>query len=135
MSASTYAFATSEDLVQRWRPLSADEAILADVLLGDAGLMLRQKVAVDETDQAQLDALKLVSCNMVKRAMVANASSGIGVDETSAQMGPFHQTMHFSNPSGDLYLSAAERDLLGIDDGGYIGSIPARIEGFYGSNS
>lgn len=131
---ATYAFATSDDLAERWRPLTGDEADLADTLLDDAGLILRQNVDVDDEDQQQLDALKMVSCNMVKRAMVASASSAFGIDQTSAQMGPFQQTMHFSNPSGDLYISAAEKALLGID-GGYIGTIPARIEGWYGSNA
>lgn len=131
---ATYAFATIDDLIVRWRPIVDGEAALAIALLEDAGLILRQNVDVDETDKKQLDALKMVSCNMVRRAMVASASSAFGVDQTSASMGPFSQTMHFSNPSGDLYVSAAEKKILGIDDG-YIGSIPARIEGWYGSNA
>ena len=129
-----YAFATSDDLTERWRAIESDEAYMAEALLEDAGLMLRQYVTVDETDTQQADVLKMVSCNMVKRAMVASSSSAFGVDQTTANMGPFSQTMHFSNPSGDLYISAAEKALLGID-GGYIGSIPARIEGWYGSNA
>ena len=134
MATYDYAFASPSDLESRWRSLSTDERALAAQMLDDAGLILRQNVIVDETNEQQLDALKVVSCNMVKRAMVATASSAFGVDQTSASMGPFSQTMHYSNPSGDLYISAAEKAMLGID-GGYIGSIPARIEGYYGSNA
>ena len=135
MATESYAFATVEDLVARWRPLGADEATMAATLLDDAGLMLRQYVSVDADNEQQLDALKVVSCNMVKRAMVASSSSAFGVDQTSASMGPFSQTMHFSNPSGDLYISASEKRLLGIG-GSQINTVyPARIEDWYGSDA
>ena len=126
-----YAFATVDDLVSRWRELNVDEEDIAESLLDDAGLMLRQYVTVDPTNTQQADVLKVVSCNMVKRTMVSGSASAFGVDETTATMGPFQQTMHFSNPSGDMYISAAEKSLLHIDEG-YIGTIPAAIAGYYG---
>ena len=132
---ATYAFATSADLAERWRPLEGDEAALADTLLEDAGLMLRQYVSVDGADEQRLDALRMVSCNLVKRAMVASSSSAFGVDQTTANMGPFSQTMHFINPSGDLYISAVEKAMLGIGETQIRSIIPGRIEERYGSDA
>lgn len=128
------AYATVEDLEARWRPLSSEEQDTAATLLDDAAVYLDSLVQVDSEDAHQAAVLRMVSCAMVKRAMIASESSAFGVTESTATMGPFSQTMQFSNPSGDFYLTAAERTQLGIGSG-YIGTIPARIEGWYGSNA
>lgn len=111
------AFATYEDVEGRWRTLTADEQAKVTTLLEDAATVLIGLVTVDESDEKQADALKLVSCNMVIRSMVASASSAFGVDELSATMGPFGQTAHFSNPNGDMYLTKLEKKLLHIGSG------------------
>lgn len=111
------AFATYEDLEARWRPLTADEQSMATTLLDDAAVMLSGLVDVDDEDEHQADCLKIVSCSMVKRSMMANASSVFGVDELSATMGPIGQTAHFSNPNGDMYLTKREKNMLGIGGG------------------
>ena len=111
------AFATYSDIESRWRTLSADERTKATTLLGDASTILKQRVAVVDGDADQAEALKVVSCGMVIRAMVASASSAFGVDEMSATMGPFAQTAHYSNPNGDLYLTKSEKRMLGIGGG------------------
>ncbi len=111
------AFATYEDVEGRWRTLTADEQVRATTLLEDASTILSGMVDVDEGDAQQAAALKLVSCNMVIRSMVAGASDAFGVEELQATMGPFSQTAQFSNPNGDLYLTKLERKLLGIGGG------------------
>ena len=111
------AFATYSDIEARWRTLSADEQGRATTLLGDAAVILKQRVTVVDGDQEQADALKLVSCNMVIRSMLASASDAFGVDQLSATMGPFAQTAHYANPNGDLYLTKNEKKLLGIGGG------------------
>lgn len=128
------AYATVEDLEARWRPLNSDEQDTAATLLDDAAVYLDSLVTVDSSDEHQAAVLKMVSCAMVKRAMIAAESSAFGVTESTATMGPFSQTAHYANPSGDFYLTAAERTQLGIGSG-YIGTIPVRIEGWYGSNA
>lgn len=128
------AYATVEDLEARWRTLSSDEHDIATTLLEDAAVYLESLVTVDSSDEHQAAVLKMVSCAMVKRAMIASESSAFGVAEATASMGPFSQTMQYSNPSGDFYLTSSERTQLGIGSG-YIGSVPARIEGWYGSNA
>lgn len=111
------AFATYEDIEARWRTLTADEQTRATTLLDDAAVMLNRLVVVDASDMEQADALKIVSCNMVIRSMVASASSAFGVDELQATMGPFGQTAHFANPSGDMYLTKLDKRLLGVTGG------------------
>lgn len=111
------AFATPTDIEARWRTLTADEYERALALLEDAATILSGMVIVDEGDARQEAALRLVSCNMVIRSMVASASSAFGVDELSATMGPFGQTAHFANPSGDMYLTKLDKRLLGIGGG------------------
>lgn len=111
------AFATYEDVEGRWRTLTADEQERATVLLEDAATILTSMVEVDGEDAQQAEALRLVSCNMVIRSMVASASSAFGVDELQATMGPFGQTAHFANPNGDMYLTKLDKKLLGIGGG------------------
>lgn len=111
------AFATYEDVEGRWRTLTADEQARATTLLDDAATILTSMVVVDVEDAQQAEALRLVSCNMVIRSMVASASSAFGVDELQATMGPFGQTAHFANPNGDMYLTKLDKKLLGIGGG------------------
>jgi hypothetical protein len=111
------AFATYTDVEARWRTLTAEERTKADALLDDAATILTGMVAVDVEDQQQAAKLKLVSCSMVIRAMVAGASSAFGVEQLDATMGPMSQTAHFANPNGDLYLTKQEKRILGVRGG------------------
>ena len=129
-----YAFATLEEYEARYGAVDADKESMVDGALEDAGLMLRRAVAVDESDEMQAAALKSVSMSMVKRAMATSDSGVFGATQADAQMGPFQQSLHYANPSGDLYITAAERELLGIG-GDWAASIPAKVDGWYGSNS
>ena len=111
------AFATYTDVEARWRTLTAEERTKADALLDDAATILTGMVAVDVEDQQQAAKLRLVSCSMVIRAMVAGASSAFGVEQLDATMGPMSQTAHFANPNGDLYLTKQEKRMLGVRGG------------------
>jgi len=108
------AYATIDDIEVRWHPLNDDELTRATALLDDASVMLTALVRVDDSDEQQAEVLRKVTCNMVIRAMVAYASSAFGIDQVQATMGPFAQSTHFSNPTGDLYLTKFEKQLLGI---------------------
>jgi hypothetical protein len=119
------AYATYKDVEARWRPLSSDEQARATVLLGDAASILDQLVKVDEEDDAQAELLKVVSCDMVIRAMSAAADT-FGVTQSSMTAGPYTQSWSYANPSGDLYLTKMEKRLLGITSS-YIGSIEPAI--------
>lgn len=101
------AFATVDDLEARWRTLSSDERTRAGVLLDDASAMIR--ALCPDADDA--DVLKLVACAMVKRAMLAADAPGVKTTQETA--GPFSTSLTYSNPMGDLYLTAAEKRLIG----------------------
>ncbi len=108
------AFAQSDDLADRWRPLVGDETERANTLLADASVWLRAwfpdldgQVADGRIDPT---IPVMVSCAMVKRAMLASAFDGMSSVNDSA--GIYGQQRVFSNPQGNLYITSAERDLI-----------------------
>lgn len=105
-------YATVEDLEARWRTLTADERDRAAVLLEDAAVRLDATCPIGDDHSAQdLNARKIVSCEMVKRAMAV--AGGIGVTSVQTGAGPYQETTQFANPTGDLYLTKADKRLLG----------------------
>jgi len=122
------AYATLEDLEARYGELPDDMASRAEALLEDAATYLDAMVTVDPEDEQQLARLEMVSCAMVNRSLQASMSEVYGVSRADYTMGPFAQSATFSNPSGDLYLTAGEKALLGIT-GSYIGSMRAQVGG------
>ncbi|MDN6659715.1 MAG: phage Gp19/Gp15/Gp42 family protein [Acidipropionibacterium jensenii] len=105
-------FATVSDLEARWRTLTADEKARAQVLIDDAS----DKITTTCTGwvDASEATLRRITCAMVKRAMATPAGAD-GADVSSLQQGagPYQATVQFSNPSGDLYLTKAEKVDLG----------------------
>lgn len=109
-------YATVDDLEARWRTLSAEERDRATVLLGDAGVRLDALCPPsDPPTDGEVAARLIVSCEMVKRAMASTTAGLAGVGVTSIQQGagPYQETLQFANPTGDLYLTKADRRLLG----------------------
>lgn len=111
----TPPFAVPTDLADRWRPLTTDEQTRATVLLGDASQMI-----LDEDKRHVLDALTVptsthvrIVCKMVERAM-GTAVDAPAVTQFSQTTGPFTETRTFAGPSGDIYLTKAERRQLGF---------------------
>lgn len=88
---------------------------------------------IDAADASQAALLRIVSCSMVMRSMMASESETYGVSQLDYGMGPFSQAAHFANPNGDMYLTAQEKRLLGIGESYLLGVRP-RIDGYYGSN-
>lgn len=108
------AYADVSDIEARWRALSTDEQARAAVLLDDASVQLSRLVTVDDSDQQQLAALKMVSCNMVIRVMSAGTSAAFGATNASMTGGPYTQSWTYEAPTGDMYLTKAEKALLGV---------------------
>lgn len=125
------AYATTAELEGRWRPLSASELSRASLLLDDASLriaeMCRQAAnPVTDTDD-RLPLLGIVVCDVVKRVM--QTPSDLPPVTTHQQMaGAYSEMLTYANPSGDFYLTAAEKQLLGINRRQRIGSIEPLIE-------
>lgn len=119
------AYATVAELEARYGELTDERQEQAAVLLDDAAVLIDAMATVDEAHEA---AAKVVSCAMVNRALSAHESEMYGITQQTMTAGSYSQSMSYVNPSGDLYLTSAERAMLGIG-GGYIGSIRPRIGG------
>lgn len=115
------AYATVDDLAARWKELSSAEEDMASALLDDAAVMLRAIIpdldARLADERLDADVLSLVSCRMVRRAMSAPAGFE-GVSAFNQGAGPFSQSVSFANPSGEMWVSRAERRMLGLGGGG-----------------
>lgn len=115
------AYADVSDLEVRWRTLTTDEQERAEALLDDASAMLDAYVTVDETDEKQMQLLKIVVCNMVERAMSTASDDGVdlyGVTQQSMTAVGFTRQFSYANPTGDLYITKSEKRLLGISGTG-----------------
>lgn len=111
------AYATVDDLILRWKPLSPSEQEQAKTLLDDAAVLLdaefrRNQKPINKEDQFLMSALKIVSCSIVKRTMLSENLGGFSQVSTTA--GSFNEQMTVANPSGDMYLTEREYGMLGI---------------------
>ncbi|QRY61475.1 hypothetical protein JVX90_13745 [Gordonia sp. PDNC005] len=115
-------FATTTDLVDRWRPMDTTELSRAAVLLGDASEMLANRYPA--LAAAGAGAARMVVCAMVRRAMSVDDDEA-GVASTTASetaLGFSHSTTRqVANPDGALYISSADtqkiEDALGLNRG------------------
>lgn len=110
MAGTSQPFATPADLAARWHALTGEESERAGALLADASDLIRTVCA--DWDTRPEPTLTRVACQMVKRAMVGMELAG--VSQTSQTSGPFSESFSYSNPDGDLYLTASERRSLGV---------------------
>lgn len=109
------AYADTDDLALFWRPLVGDEPGRAEVLLGYAATLIRAEWPdMDDRLAAGFDPdlPKLVSLNMVKRALIGGTTGGEGVSSQMNVGGPYTQQQSYSNPMGNLYLTKEERRQL-----------------------
>ena len=108
------AYATVEELEERWRDLSETEKGKAAVLLGDAAAILDAEMGRCGIEaEGRTEKLRYVSCQMVRRAMASGADGG-DYTSVSRTAGSFTEQYSLANPSGDMYLTANERRLLGV---------------------
>lgn len=114
------AYATLEDIEARRGALDPDDEEKATALLEDAAVILDALVVIDGTEE-QETLLNLVSCNMVIRAL-STTPDAYGVSSLSTTAGVYSESLQYSNPSGDMYLTKLEKRLLGITTS-YIGYI------------
>ena len=114
--ALTPPFATTNDLELRWRPLTSDaERARATALLDDASAVILAedtRGVLDDLDDVP-PILVRVTCAMVARVMATPVAQA-PVTQEQRTMGPFAQSMTYANPSGDMYLTKAERRQLGF---------------------
>ena len=128
------AYADVTDIeVRLQRTLSPSETACAESLIEGASAMLDKLVNVNDADVEQQQLLNFVCTNVVCRVMATSGFDTLGATQASMTAGVYTQQYSFSTPLGDMYLTKLEKRLLGIS-GGYIGSIPAEIHGWFGAN-
>lgn len=106
----TGAFASVEDLEARWHALTTEEKAKASALLDDAADLIR--TTCPAWAKAGQTTLKRISCAAVKRAMLAGDDTA-GVTQHTQTAGSYSESYAYSNPAGDLYLTASEKEALG----------------------
>lgn len=115
------AYATTAQLAARWRDLSPKETTIAAQLLDDAAVIID---ASAEAANVPSEVLSIVSCNMVRRAMLANGDSfALGSQNDNAGQGaegyawtPYEAA---GSVSEALWLSYSDRKLLRAYSGRY----------------
>lgn len=108
------AYASAIDLELRWRPLTGPEKARASELLREASMeidVVCKSPADGELSGEELDKRRTVACRMVRRAL--STPDGPAVTQESQTRGPFSRQLTYANPTGDLYLTKADRRLLG----------------------
>ena len=112
------AFAETSDLESSWRALSDVETERAETLLLDASVKIltmceQSGVTIDAENEVQAHNLMAVTCEMVKRAMLTPVDVA-PTTSYSQSAGGYSESFAYANPNGDLYLTSAEKKLLGI---------------------
>ena len=126
------AYADISDVeVRIGRTLTAGEVDNVQALLDGASAVLNKLVKLDGGGE-QAELLKMICTNMVSRLVGVNVDF-LGASQQSITAGPYTQQMTFATPLGDMYLTKLEKRILGITSG-YIGSVEASINGWYGVN-
>lgn len=106
------AYATADDVEERFRTLDADEKARCAVLLDDAAVIIDQYAP-----DASQDVKKVVSCRMLMRAIGDGdtAAAPIGASQGTMSALGYSQSWTFgSGSNGELYLSSAEKRMLGV---------------------
>jgi hypothetical protein len=115
-------YATLADLKLHWSGLPAEDDDDATQKLHEASVEVRgnypaidQRITVAVADGGMdPDIPKLVVCRMVKRAMdITEDAPTAGFESVQFGTGPFSMGGKVLNPDGNLYLTAADKRLLG----------------------
>ena len=110
------SYATVEQVETGFRTLDADEKEKCNVLLEEAAIIID---SYSSSASASDDQKRLVSCNMVRRAVgeddAAMMAAPMGATQGSMSALGYSQTWTLgSGSAGELYLSKLDKRLLGV---------------------
>lgn len=115
-------YASLADLKTHWPKLPAEDEADAEQKLHEASVEIRgnypdldQRLSVPVADGGMdPDIPRLVVCRMVKRSMdVSEDAPPPGMESFTVGTGPYQFGGKMSNPDGNIYLTAADKRLLG----------------------
>lgn len=101
-------FATADDLAKRWHAFTDEETLRVDALLEDASVIVMAWASWWQLVPPAV--LRVVVCDMVKRGML-NEDMG-GVTQSTQTANGFTESLSYANPTGDLYLSSLNKQML-----------------------
>lgn len=104
-------FATVADLRAAWPSAEALDEGRATALLPLVSAVIAGVCDAGAVDE---DVLRLVTCQVTAR-MLTSSANGLGVTQDSWGASPYSGSVTYANPSGDVYLTAFEKRLLGVD--------------------
>lgn len=119
------AYATPEDVKARYAVDVEDTRL--EALLGDASLAIDALLSSfnKTAEDVNTDILCAVCSAMVGRSVSAPPDA-YGLTQQSTTAGIFTQQMSYANPSGDLYITKREKEMLGCA-GSVIGTIRPKV--------
>lgn len=127
-------FAAVSDIESRWRILDASEEARAEQLLEDASVLIAQEFERRNVDFTEIDAtsllgkaLTIVTADMVIRALKSPIDLP-SVSQYSQSAIGYSESMTYTNPNGDLYLTKQEKKRLGLS-GMRVGVVRPKITG------
>lgn len=106
--------ASIDDLKALWPGGALDETRAGTVLqlVSSAIDALCASEGVDPSGVGA-DVLRLVTCQAATRMLMAS-DAGFGVTQESWGATPYSGSTSYANPTGDIYLTRTERQLLGL---------------------
>lgn len=78
--------------------------------LSEASAVIR---ALCDAESVDPEVLSTVCCNMAARALQSTETAGVSQESWGAS--PYSGSVTYANPTGDLYLTAFEKVLLGVE--------------------
>lgn len=122
-------FATIDDInARRATPLTGTAATMAATKARGASSIIQRRLSASgidwatkwAKDETYAELLTTTTCAMVERAII---SALPGVKSRQQSAGPYSVTDTMANPTGDLFITSAEKEALGIGSGRF-GCIP-----------
>lgn len=106
------AYATVEQLAAAWTGYEPGMEGAARSALSFASAAISSMLGGRSVDP---DLLRGVTCRVVARMLQSTELGGVTQESWTAS--PYGGSVSYANPTGDIYLTAFERRLLGIDGG------------------
>lgn len=101
-------FATADDLAKTWHAFTNEESVRVNALMDTASVIVMAWAGWWQLIPA--DVLCVVVCDMVKRSLL-NEDMG-GITQSTQTANGFTEALTYANPSGDLYLSSLNKQML-----------------------
>ena len=115
-------YATTDDLISRWKPLTADELTQAEVLLTDVSNALKVYAYDRGLDLDQMiedypvrgELVTAVVCDVVRREMQSLSDDTPAMSQMSQSAGGYSISGTFLSAGGGLFIKNSELKMIGL---------------------